>query len=61
MADTNHWMQEDWFNLGKEDAWFGRPKRSPAQDPQSASLYDLGYSEGVIERPPTHQRGISPS
>jgi hypothetical protein len=43
--------QEDWFNLGKEDAWCGRPKCSPEQDPQAASLYDLGYSEGVIEKP----------
>jgi hypothetical protein len=43
--------QEDWFNLGKEDAWSGRSKCPPEQDPQAASLYDLGYSEGAIERP----------
>lgn len=41
----------DWFDKGKEDAWFGRPKQPPEQDPQAASLYDLGYSEGEIERP----------
>jgi hypothetical protein len=46
-------MHEDWFSLGKEDAWFGRPKRPPEHDPQAASLYDLGYSEGEINRPPT--------
>lgn len=47
---------EDWFNLGKEDAWCKRPKQAPDQDPQAASLYDLGYSEGVIKRPPTETR-----
>lgn len=44
---------EDWFNLGKADAWAEKPKTPPEQDPQAASLYDLGYSEGAIERPPT--------
>ena len=51
-VDGKSWMtQEDWFNLGKTDAWCGRPKCSPEQDPQASSLYDLGYSEGVIEKP----------
>ncbi len=52
----NSWtIHEDWFSRGKEDAWSGRSKRAPEQDPEAASLYDLGYSEGVIERPPTQQ------
>jgi hypothetical protein len=47
------WMSdEDWFNLGKADAWVGQSKQAPEQ-PQAASLYDLGYTEGAIERPPT--------
>ncbi|WP_066379246.1 MULTISPECIES: hypothetical protein [unclassified Anabaena] len=44
---------EDWFNLGKSDAWAGKPKISPEQDAQGASMYDLGYSEGKIKYPPT--------
>ncbi|MBL1200249.1 MAG: hypothetical protein FWK04_14420 [Nostoc sp. GBBB01] len=43
---------EDWFNLGKSDAWAGRFKMSPEQDSQAASMYDLGYSEGKNQRPP---------
>jgi hypothetical protein len=42
--------QEDWFSLGKADAWAGQPKRSPQQDPLADSLYDLGYSEGLSHR-----------
>jgi hypothetical protein len=41
---------EDWFNIGKEDAWRGRPKQAPEHDPQAASMYDLGYNEGEITR-----------
>lgn len=44
---------EDWFNLGKADAWAGRAKQPPEHSPQAASLYDLGYNEGEIERSPT--------
>ncbi len=44
--------EEDWFSKGKEDAWAKRPKCSPEHDPQAASLYDLGYSEGEIQRSP---------
>jgi hypothetical protein len=43
---------EEWFNLGKSDAWAGQPKRSPQQDPLADSLYDLGYSEGETQRSP---------
>ncbi|AFY48540.1 hypothetical protein Nos7524_2707 [Nostoc sp. PCC 7524] len=43
---------EDWLNLGKADAWAGKPKASPEQDAQAASMYDLGYSEGEITRSP---------
>jgi hypothetical protein len=48
--------QEDWFDLGKEDAWLGRPKCPPDHDPQAASLYDLGYSEGKIQRSPSPEK-----
>ncbi len=41
---------EDWLNLGKADAWAGRLKAAPEEDPQDASLYDLGYSEGTVQR-----------
>jgi len=44
---------QEWFDRGKEDAWAGKSKQSPEHDPQAASFYDLGYSEGEIERPPT--------
>ncbi len=43
---------EDWFNLGKSDAWAGQPKVPPEQDSQAASMYELGYSEAEIKRPP---------
>lgn len=43
---------EDWFNLGKSDAWARKPKASPEQDAQAASMYDLGYNEGEITHPP---------
>lgn len=46
------WMtDEDWLNQGKADAWANKPK-SPPEDPQAASMYDLGYSEGGIEHSP---------
>jgi hypothetical protein len=44
---------EDWFNLGKSDAWEGKPKTPPEEDARAASMYELGYSEGEIKRPPT--------
>jgi hypothetical protein len=44
---------EDWLNLGKSDAWAGKPKTPPQQDVQAASMYELGYSEGEIKHPPT--------
>lgn len=54
LTEPNSWMtDEDWFNLGKTDAWLGRSKHPPEQDPQAASFYDLGYSEGVIGHPPS--------
>ena len=43
---------EEWINQGKADAWEGKPKQTPEHDPQAASMYDLGYCEGEIERPP---------
>lgn len=44
---------QEWFDRGKEDAWLGRSKQPPEHDPNAASFYDLGYSEGEVERPPT--------
>jgi hypothetical protein len=44
--------EEDWFSQGKADAWAGLPKQPPEHDPEAASLYDLGYDEGVIQRSP---------
>lgn len=51
----DHFSQSDqvWFDLGKEDAWAGKSKQPPEHDPQAASFYELGYSEGRIEHPPT--------
>lgn len=47
---------EDWMNQGKADAWAGKPKQSPEHDPQAASMYDLGYCEGEIERSPVQDK-----
>ncbi|BAB78342.1 hypothetical protein ACN23B_28265 (plasmid) [Anabaena sp. FACHB-709] len=44
---------EDWFSLGKSDAWAGKPKVPPEQNAQAASMYDLGYAEGEITHSPT--------
>lgn len=49
---------QEWFDRGKEDAWSGRSKQPPEHDPQAASFYDLGYSEGEIERPHTSEPQI---
>ncbi|MDM9384756.1 MULTISPECIES: hypothetical protein [unclassified Chlorogloeopsis] len=51
---------EDWFNLGKSDAWAGKPKVPPEQDSQAASMYELGYSEGEIKHPPTETKQVDP-
>jgi hypothetical protein len=52
-SSSNSWMlDEDWFNLGKADAWAGRAKQPPEQSSLAASMYDLGYSEGKIKRSP---------
>ena len=50
---------EDWFNLGKSDAWAKKPKVPPEQNAQAASMYDLGYSEGEITTPPTRTEFLS--
>ena len=47
---------EDWFNLGKSDAWARRPKFLPEQDSTAASMYELGYSEGLTQISPTARR-----
>jgi hypothetical protein len=44
---------DDWFSQGKNDAWSGRPKQAPIEDPSAASQYDLGYCEGSTRNPPT--------
>lgn len=43
----------DWFNQGKADAWEGKPKQPPQHNCEMASLYELGYSEGLVEPKPT--------
>lgn len=49
---TSLMSDRDWIDKGKADAWAGKPKQSPEHDPQAASMYDLGYCEGEIERSP---------
>ncbi len=47
------WMSdEEWFNLGKSDAWEKKPKLPPEHDSQAASMYELGYCEGKIKSTP---------
>ncbi|MGB8699321.1 MAG: hypothetical protein WCD18_07895 [Thermosynechococcaceae cyanobacterium] len=43
---------EEWFGHGKSDAWLGKAKQAPEEDPCAASQYDLGYSEGSTRHPP---------
>lgn len=57
-AEMTH---EDWFNLGKADAWAKKAKIAPEHDSQAASLYDLGYNEGEIEHSPTDISPLSTS
>lgn len=49
---------EDWIDRGKADAWAGKPKQIPEHDPQAASMYDLGYCEGEIERSPIEEEEV---
>lgn len=51
-VSNTYMSNEDWINRGKSDAWAGKPKQPPEHDPQAASMYDLGYCEGEIERSP---------
>lgn len=53
ISNNSSYPNQEWFDQGKEDAWSGKSKQPPEHDPQAASFYDLGYSEGEIERPPT--------
>ena len=46
----------DWIDRGKADAWAGKVKQPPEHDPQAASMYDLGYCEGEIEKPPVQPK-----
>ena len=52
---ASSFTDRDWLNQGKADAWEGKPKQTP-EDPRAASMYDLGYCEGEIERPPTQPK-----
>jgi hypothetical protein len=55
--DSNANMSDrDWNDKGKSDAWEGKPKQPPEHDPQAASMYDLGYCEGEIERSPVERK-----
>ena len=60
MISSNSSPQPDqeWFDRGKEDAWAGKSKQPPEHDPQAASFYDLGYSEGEIELPHTTKPAV---
>ena len=51
-----NFTDRDWIDLGKADAWAGKPKLPPEHDPRAASMYDLGYCEGEIERSPLKTR-----
>ncbi len=53
---TNFMTDEDWFNLGKADAWERKAKSPPEENAEAASMYDLGYSEGMIERSPIEKQ-----
>ncbi len=53
---SNFMTDEEWINQGKADAWAGKPKQTPEHDPQAASMYDLGYCEGEIERSPVRPK-----
>ena len=55
-VSTDLMTDEEWINQGKADAWEGKPKQSPEHDPQAASMYDLGYCEGEIERSPNQTK-----
>ena len=59
LFDKSTMTDEEWFNLGKADAWARQPKQSPEHDPQAASMYDLGYCEGEVERSPINNRSTS--
>ena len=52
---------EEWINQGKADAWEGKSKQTPEHDPQAASMYDLGYCEGEIERSPVERTEVEHS
>lgn len=59
---SNSFMSDrDWIDKGKADAWAGIPKSAPEHDPQAASMYDLGYCEGEIERSPVASKKSKPS
>lgn len=53
---TNLMTDENWIDKGKADAWAEKPKQIPEHDPQAASMYDLGYCEGEIERSPVQPK-----
>lgn len=55
-ASIQGMSDRDWIDRGKADAWAHKPKHPPEHDPQAASMYDLGYCEGEIERSPTDSK-----
>lgn len=59
IPDESSTNDEEWFNLGKADAWARKPKQPPSQNSLAASMYDLGYSEGSIERSPINNKKTS--
>lgn len=55
-VSNSQMSDRDWIDRGKADAWAGKAKCPPEHDPQAASMYDLGYCEGEIERSPVIER-----
>ena len=60
-VSNTYTSDRDWLDKGKADAWDRKPKNPPEHDPQAASMYDLGYCEGEIERSPVVEREIPQS
>lgn len=53
---SNSMSDRDWIDKGKADAWANKVRQPPEHDPQAASMYDLGYCEGEIERSPVETK-----
>ena len=52
-------IHEDWFSRGKEDAWSGRPKCPPEQDPEAATHMIWGTAKVLLNTRPAIHCAIS--